>query len=575
LFFNKKEKVVNKLIFRLLSVFVMFILVLGSSYATYGLSIPQSQVTTLPVTEGFRANPIGGQGGTVYAVTNTNDSGSGNGIPVASGGFWYRGNTHTHSQLPALDDRSTIAGWYKTAGYDFLMISDHNYDVNQQNYCPDNLSTATFLMICGVELSNSRHTTALGINQYISGESSLQDATTRTLNAGGIPILNHPQDPVVSASTFLSTVGLNHIEVVNGGRLDETPATEILWDQILSASNGRLAYGVASDDNHYSQSNVGRGWIVVKAQSLTKADILASVRAGNFYASTGIVLNDYVVNLAAKTITVDSQNGNTITFIGNNGAVLQSVSAAKATYLVTGLEKYVRAKITNTAGKMAWTQPIYVTSFGEITPTPTTPLTPPSITNTPTLTRTPTFDDVPLTHWAYSYIERLYNAGITNGCGTAPLIYCPNNTATRAEMAVFLLRSMHGSGFTPPAVGGSTGFSDVPITHWAAAWIKQLAAEGITTGCGTGLYCPNATVTRAEMAVFLLRGKHSSGYTPPLVGISTGFSDVPITHWAAAWIKQLAAEGITSGCGPNLYCPSGSVTRAEMAAFLVRAFSLP
>jgi hypothetical protein len=103
---------------------------------------------------------------------------------------------------------------------------------------------------------------------------------------------------------------------------------------------------------------------VVKANALTKADILASVRAGNFYASTGIVLNDYVVDFAAKTIMVDSQNGNTITFIGNNGAVLQSVSAAKATYQVTGSEKYVRAKITNTAGKMAWTQPIYVTSFG-------------------------------------------------------------------------------------------------------------------------------------------------------------------------------------------------------------------
>jgi hypothetical protein len=537
LFFNKKEKAVNKLIFRLLSVFVMFILVLGSFYSTYGLSIPQSQVITLPVTEGFGANPIGGQGGTVYAVANTNDSGSGNGIPAPSGGFWYRGNTHTHSQLPALDDRSTIAGWYKTAGYDFLMISDHNYDVYQQNYCPDNLSTATFLMICGVELSNSRHTTALGINQYISGESSLQDATTRTLNAGGVPILNHPQDPVVSASTFLSTVGLNHFEVVNGGRLDETPATEILWDQILSANNGRLAYGVASDDNHYSQSSVGHGWIVVKAQTLTKADILASVRAGNFYASTGIVLNDYVVDLAAKTITIDSQNGNTITFIGNNGTVLQSVSAAKATYLVTGLEKYVRAKITNTAGKMAWTQPIYVTSFGEITPTPTTSLTPPSITNTPTLTRTPTFDDVPLTYWAYSFIERLYNAGITTGCGTNPLIYCPNNIVTRAHMAIFLLRSMHGSGYTPPLVGTSTGFTDVPTTYWAAAWIKELALEGITSGCGTGTYCPDATVTRAQMAVFLLRGEHGSGYTlisKALLKFGSAFLIHPLTGYQSS-----------------------------------------
>ena len=310
--------------------------------------------------------------------------------PAPSGGYWYRGNTHTHSQLPDTDDRATIAGWYKNAGYDFLMISDHNYDVNQSDYCPSSLTTPTFLMICGVELSNSRHVTALGIANYIGNESSLQSAVTLTIAQGGVPILNHPQDSVVSASTFLSTVGLNHFEVVNGGRLSQTPATEILWDQILSASNGRLAYGVAADDNHYTFSQAFKGWIVVRANALTKDNILAAMRAGDFYASTGIVMNDYVIDYAAKTITIDSQNGNTITFIGNNGSILKTVSGALGVYQVTGSEKYVRAKITNTAGKMAWTQPIYVSSFGAITPTPPTP-TAPTATNIPILpTVTPT-----------------------------------------------------------------------------------------------------------------------------------------------------------------------------------------
>ena len=327
------------------------------------------------------------------------------GVPIPSGGFWFRGNTHTHSQLPDIDDRATIAGWYKNSGYDFLLISDHDYDVNQQNYCPSGLSTATFLMICGVELSG-RHTTALGINQYVSGSSTLQSAVNLTLAQGGVPFLNHPQDPVVSVTTFLSTVGLNHLEIVNGGRLSQTAATEILWDQILSASNGRLVYGVAADDNHSTFSQAFKGWIMVRAASLTKENILSAVRAGDFYASTGIVLNDYVIDYAAKTITVNSQNGNIVTFIGNNGAILKTVSGALGVYQVTGNEKYVRAKITNTAGKAAWTQPIYVTAFGAITPTPPTPtatvrtatpitFTPTrtptrTATNTPTLTRTPT-----------------------------------------------------------------------------------------------------------------------------------------------------------------------------------------
>jgi hypothetical protein len=186
-----------------------------------------------------------------------------------------------------------------------------------------------------------------------------------------------------------------------------------------------------------------------------------------------------------------------------------------------------------------------------------------------------TFADVPATHWAWGWIERLYDAGITGGCGTAPLIYCPNNTVTRAQMAIFLLRGIHNATYNPPAVGGDTGFTDVDPTYWAAAWVKQLAAEGITGGCGSGSYCPEGAVTRAQMAIFLLRSKYGAAYNPPAVGGSTGFTDVSPTYWAGAWIKQLVTEGITGGCGTGIYCPESPVTRAQMAVFLVKTFNLP
>jgi hypothetical protein len=124
-------------------------------------------------------------------------------------------------------------------------------------------------------------------------------------------------------------------------------------------------------------------------------------------------------------------------------------------------------------------------------------------------------------------------------------------------------------------VAGSTGFGDVGTNYWAAAWIKQLAAEGITGGCGSGNYCPESPVTRAQMAIFLLRSKYGASYNPPAVGSSTGFGDVNPNYWAAAWIKQLVAEGITAGCGSGNYCPESPVTRAQMAVFLVRTFNLP
>jgi hypothetical protein len=187
---------------------------------------------------------------------------------------------------------------------------------------------------------------------------------------------------------------------------------------------------------------------------------------------------------------------------------------------------------------------------------------------------TTTFADVPLSHWAHDWIERLYNAGITGGCASNPLQYCPVTPVTRGQMAVFLLRGIHNSSYNPPTAAGNV-FSDVPPSYWSAAWVEQLAAEGITSGCGTGVFCPESPVNRAQMAVFLLRAKYGAGYLPPEVGAGTGFNDVPADYWAAAWIKQLAAEGITSGCGTGVYCPETPVTRDQMAVFLVRTFSLP
>jgi hypothetical protein len=184
----------------------------------------------------------------------------------------------------------------------------------------------------------------------------------------------------------------------------------------------------------------------------------------------------------------------------------------------------------------------------------------------------PIFGDVPASHWAISYIESLYADGVTGGCTTDPLNYCPETKVNRAQMAVFLLKGIYGATYTPPTATG-TVFGDVAANYWAAAWIEQLAAEGITGGCSSGNYCPNTPVTRDQMAVFLLRAEHGNTYTPPA---ATGvFTDVPTGYWAAPWIEQLAAEGITGGCGVDDYCPATVVNRAQMAVFLVATFNLP
>jgi len=185
-----------------------------------------------------------------------------------------------------------------------------------------------------------------------------------------------------------------------------------------------------------------------------------------------------------------------------------------------------------------------------------------------------TFADVPIYHWANDFIGRLFRAGITSGCATDPLQFCPDHRVTRDQMAVFLLRARNGSAYRPPAATGV--FADVPTGHWAASWIEQLRTEGVTSGCSSSplQFCPNSEVTRDQMAVFLLRSKHGSDYRPPA---PTGmFEDVPAAHWAAPWIEQLARDGVTGGCSsvPRLYCPSAPVTRDQMAVFLVKAYAL-
>ena len=179
------------------------------------------------------------------------------------------------------------------------------------------------------------------------------------------------------------------------------------------------------------------------------------------------------------------------------------------------------------------------------------------------------FADVPEGYPARRRIEALYRAGVTAGCTTAPLRYCPEDSVTREQMAVFLLRAKEGPSFTPPACTVAT-FADVPCTSPFAPWVYELARRGITSGCDVDLYCPAAPVTREQMAVFLLATADDGP-----IGCAGTFVDVSCGSPFAGWIQRLVQLGITAGCAPARYCPSSNVTRAQMAIFLGITFGIP
>jgi hypothetical protein len=182
------------------------------------------------------------------------------------------------------------------------------------------------------------------------------------------------------------------------------------------------------------------------------------------------------------------------------------------------------------------------------------------------------FADVPTSNQFYAPIENLFHHGVTAGCGGDD--YCPDDPITRAQMAVFLLKGIHGGDYIAPACA-TTVFTDVPCPGGTFVdWVNQLAAENITGGCGGGKYCPDQPVTRGQMSVFLLKGEHGGAYVAPACA-GTIFTDVvcPGAQFVD-YVNELAAEGITAGCGGGLYCPASPTSRGQMAAYFVRAFFL-
>ena len=152
----------------------------------------------------------------------------------------------------------------------------------------------------------------------------------------------------------------------------------------------------------------------------------------------------------------------------------------------------------------------------------------------------------------------LAESGITKGCSTDE--FCPENRVTRGQMAAFLVRALS------LAPGGAIQFVDDNESIFEAD-IESLAAAGITTGCGPAIFCPDASVTRGQMAAFLHR---ALGATTPADRPAVDFTDDDSSVFEDD-ITWLSMTGITSGCGPDVFCPEAAVTRGQMAAFLRRA----
>lgn len=294
---------------------------------------------------------------------------------------WFKGNLHSHSINSDGDSPPyELVAWYKRNGYQFLAITDHNTFTDPSPF--DTNPSDNFLLIGAEEVTNARtvHVNAIGINRAIPAQKG--DTVTALLQAsidavreqGGVPLINHPNFLwafTASEMKPLKRAGLLEIAsahpIVNHAGDGRVPSTEQMWDELLTA--GMRIWAAAVDDSHHFReefqavrASPGGGWVVVRASALTREAIVSALEAGNFYASTGPELRD--VRREGDTLVVEiapATGGRRfrVVFIGEGGRVLATSYDNPARYTFTGSEAYVRARVEDSNGLRAWTQPMF------------------------------------------------------------------------------------------------------------------------------------------------------------------------------------------------------------------------
>lgn len=290
--------------------------------------------------------------------------------------LWLKGNTHTHTAMSDGDSSpEEVVAWYRAHGYDFLVLSDHDKITKVED-------ANGIILIDGEEVTDRLpkkplHLIAINIKEVVPpqhGETPkdvLQNNVNAIRKAGGIAAINHPNFGWAFGSDVLKQIdGATMMEIASGHpyvNMQGPPSAEQMWDDVLTS--GKRIWGIAVDDSHHLKrpwdvdiAPPGKAWIVVRSETRKAEAILDAIVRGDFYASTGVEIDDYVAEAKSIAVKVKEKNGAhyRVQFIGKTGRVLQETEGPIANYAVRGDEGYVRAKVLDSNGKFAWLQPMFI-----------------------------------------------------------------------------------------------------------------------------------------------------------------------------------------------------------------------
>ena len=305
-------------------------------------------------------------------------------------GTWWKGNLHAHTLNSDGDSTpDDVVRWYREHGYHFVAITDHNYLTSVDGLNSIHGAAGKFLVVRGEEVTDRFgdkpiHVNGFNPDSFIStpgGASvvaTVQNMVDAIREARGVPSINHPNFGWAITGDELGQVERTRLfEVFNGHPLVNNlggggvPGLEETWDRMLSS--GKLLYGIAVDDAHYFKRpedkfapRPGTRWVHVRSAALEPRALVESLERGDFYASTGVEVQSLEVSptsmrVVIKTIPTSKYR---IQFIGRQGRVLAEMTSTAATYAFKGDEGYVRAKVIESNGKVAWVQPVPVGPSG-------------------------------------------------------------------------------------------------------------------------------------------------------------------------------------------------------------------
>ena len=297
---------------------------------------------------------------------------------------WFKGNLHSHTLNSDGDSTpDDVVRWYRENGYNFVTITDHNYFTNVDGLNTLHGADGKFLIVKGEEVTDRFgekpiHVNGLDPASFIKppgGDSvvgMVQNMVDAIRAARGVPSINHPNFGWAITPDELGQVQRTRLfEVFNGHPTVNNlggggvPGLEETWDRILSS--GKLLYGIAVDDAHVfkrpedkTAPRPGTGWVHVRVPRLEPRAIVEALERGDFYSSTGVELTSVEATSSSLSIAIRTAASSKyrIQFIGKQGRVLSEVTTSPATYTFKGDEGYVRAKVIESNGKLAWIQPV-------------------------------------------------------------------------------------------------------------------------------------------------------------------------------------------------------------------------